>query len=176
MPETKTLSTRWMVASDYDSVMQIERASFDHPWSLDVFLKLQRASSRSCIGMVAQYRSQIVGFVMYELLKSRIEILNFAVNPDYRRLNIGSLIVEKLKNKTIQQKRSELFLSLRETNLGAQLFFQKCGFLAEAVIEDYYQDTGEAAYVFRNRLERTGKEFAPGLSPTNRISKIMESG
>jgi ribosomal-protein-alanine N-acetyltransferase len=36
---------------------------------------------------------------------------------------------------------------VRETNLPAQVFFRSLGFLATSVLQDFYQDTTEDAYL-----------------------------
>ncbi|MGH7129283.1 MAG: GNAT family N-acetyltransferase, partial [Planctomycetaceae bacterium] len=103
-------------------VLDIERHSFEHAWTEEDFLSCLR--QRNCIGMVAEHNHEIVGFMIYELHKSRLRILNFAVAPQLRRRGVGMQMVQRLVDKLSQQRRSEIVLEVRETNLDAQLFFQ----------------------------------------------------
>jgi len=75
-PEVK-IHIRWMIRRDMAEVIAIETESFEFPWSEDDFVRCLR--QRNCIGMVAEMDDQVVGFMIYELHKNRLHILNFAV-------------------------------------------------------------------------------------------------
>jgi ribosomal-protein-alanine N-acetyltransferase len=136
---------RWMIRRDMPEVLAIEERSFEFPWSEDDFVRCLR--QRNCIGMVAERDERVVGFMIYELHKNRLHILNFAVHPDYRRSNVGSQMAVKLVGKLSPQRRSRILLEVRETNLAAQLFFRDLGFRAISVLRDFYDDTTEDAYL-----------------------------
>lgn len=140
---------RWMIRRDMAEVLDIERASFEFPWLEEDFIRCLR--QRNCIGMVAEHESRVVGFMVYELSKNRIHILNFAVAPEVRRLDIGSQMLEKLVGKLSTSHRNRVVLEVRETNLDAQLFFRENGFRAVSVLRDYYEDTTEDAYLMQYR-------------------------
>ena len=78
---------RWMIRRDMPEVLGIEEASFEFPWLEEDFIRCLR--QRNCIGMVAEYDDGVVGFMIYELNKSRIQVLNFAVHPDHRRSGLA---------------------------------------------------------------------------------------
>ena len=142
---------RWMIRRDMPSVLAIEEASFEYPWSEEEFIRCLR--QRNCIGMVAERDDEVVGFMIYELHKNRLHLLNFAVAPDCRRTTVGGSMVEKLVSKLSDDRRNRIMLEVRETNLDAQLFFRSLGFRAISVLRDYYEDTTEDAYLmqFRHR-------------------------
>ncbi|MDB4650650.1 ribosomal protein S18-alanine N-acetyltransferase [Pirellulaceae bacterium] len=155
---------RWMIRRDMPEVLQIEAASFEFPWLEDDFIRCLR--QRNCIGMVAEYDDRVVGFMIYELHKNQLRVLNFAVRPDIRRGGIGEQMIQKLIGKLTPQRRNRIILEVRETNLSAQLFFQRAGFRAVSVLRDYYDDTTEDAYVMQYRFF----EEAEASEPTNRIA------
>ena len=95
-PEIR-IHIRWMIRRDMAEVIAIEKESFEFPWSEDDFIRCLR--QRNCIGMVAEMDDQVVGFMIYELHKNRLHILNFAVADRYRRLGIGTQMVSKLAGK-----------------------------------------------------------------------------
>lgn len=136
----------WMIRQNLAEVMEIENLSFPWPWTEDELLSC--LSQRNCIGLVAKRDGVIAGFMVYELLKSKLHVLNFAVHPEFRRQQVGSQMVDKLISKLSQQRRTEIVLEVRERNLAAQLFFKRCGFEAEGVIRGHYEDTDEDAYQF----------------------------
>lgn len=159
---------RWLIRRDMPEVLEIEGESFEFPWTEEDFLCCLR--QRNCIGMVAECNHQIVGFMIYELHKSKLHILNFAVDPAARRSGIGGEMVAKLVDKLSQQRRKEIVLEVRETNLAAQLFFKSQGFRAFCVLRSHYDDTAEDAYVMRYRLYESDEVYPP-FTPENRISE-----
>jgi ribosomal-protein-alanine N-acetyltransferase len=161
------INIRWLVQRDLPDVLQIERDSFPIPWGVDGFLYYLR--QRNCIGMVAERYRQIVGFMLYELHKSNLRIINFAVAPVARRQDVGGQMVRRLIDKLSQQRRKEIVLEIRETNLPAQLFFRHEGFRAVCVIRDHYDDTQEDAYVMQFRLASSDDWLTP-YDLLNRIS------
>jgi ribosomal-protein-alanine N-acetyltransferase len=140
---------RWMIRRDMDEALDIEQESFEFPWSEEDFVRCLR--QRNCIGMVAEHDDEIVGFMIYELHKTRLHVLNFAVARRHRRLGVGTQMVHKLISKLSHQRRSRIMLEVRETNLAAQLFFRKAGFRAVSVLKDFYEDTPEDAYLMQYR-------------------------
>ena len=158
---------RWLIRRDMADVLAIEGASFEFPWTEEDFTACLR--QRNCIGMVAERNQQIVGFMIYELHKARLQILNFAVNPECHHQEIGTQMVAKLIDKLSQQRRREILLEIRESNLAAQLFFSARGFRAVSVLRNHYDDTTEDAYVMHYRLYET-EPVAEQFLPQNRIS------
>src|SRR5262245_54857976 len=81
---------RWMIRRDMPDVMVTERASFEYAWTEDDFLRCLR--QRNCIGMVAERGDSVIGFMIYELHRTRLHLLNFAVHPAVRRTGIGAMM------------------------------------------------------------------------------------
>ena len=116
---------RWMIRRDMPEVLAIESQCFEFPWSEEDFIRCLR--QRNCIGMVAEHNERVVGFMIYELHKNRLHILNFAVHEQLRRRGVGTQMVRKLVGKLSPQRRNRIMLEIRETNLAAQLFFRDAG-------------------------------------------------
>ena len=161
---------RWMIRRDMPEVLDIERLSFEFAWTEEDFLCCLR--QRNCIGMVAERQERIVGFMIYELLKSQLHVLNFAVAPWSRRHGVGRQMVEKLVNKLSQQRREEITLEVRETNLAAQLFFKQQGLCASSVLRGHYEDTDEDAYLMSYNLYPCDEQIIPFASR----KKVIEPG
>jgi ribosomal-protein-alanine N-acetyltransferase len=140
---------RWMIRRDMPEVLQIEQDSHDYPWTEEDFLHCLR--QRNCIGMVAEMGEQVVGFMIYELHKSKLHILNFAVHPKQRRKKVGNQMVQKLISKLSSHRRTCITLEVRETSLESQLFFRHVGFSAMSVLREHFPDTGEDAYLMQYR-------------------------
>jgi ribosomal-protein-alanine N-acetyltransferase len=146
---------RWLIRRDMPEVLHIEQQCFEHAWSEDDYIRCLR--QRNCIGMVAEHQERIVGSMVYELHKSRLHVLNFAVHPDFQRQGVGAAMVRKLVSKLSPQRRNRIMLEVRERNLPAQLFWRALGFRAVSVLRDFYEDSpNEAAYLFQYRLTPAG--------------------
>ncbi len=171
MKTAARMHIRWMIRRDMPEVMVAERASFDYAWTEDDFLRCLR--QRNCIGMVAEVDDRVVGFMIYELHKSRLHILNFAVQPSVRRTGIGQMMVSKLVNKLSTHRRQKITLAVRERNLPAQMFFRSFDFKATRVLRNYYEDSGEDAFQMEYRLGSDYDDEYEGS--VNRIAQFEEN-
>jgi len=138
---------RWMIRRDMPEVLGIEQEAFEFPWSDEDFTRCLR--QRNCIGMVAEAGDSIVAFMIYELHRTRLHVINFAVRRSHRRLGVGTQMVEKLSTKLSAERRDRILLEVRERNLPAQLFFRSLGYRAISVLKDFYEDTTEDAYLMQ---------------------------
>jgi len=141
---------RWLIRRDMDEICSIERRSFDQPWSEEEFLTCLR--QRNCIGTVIELGQRVYGFMVYELHGNKLVLLNLAVDPEYRRTGRGGRMVQRLIDKLSQQRRRDIECEIRDSNLAAQLFFQRLGFRAVRVLRNRFPEDREDAYLFRYRL------------------------
>lgn len=163
---------RWMIRRDMAEVLATEQQSFEFAWTEEDFLRCLR--QRNCIGMVAEHQDRIVGFMIYELHKDRLHVLNFAVATESRRGGIGAQMVSKLVGKLSSHRRSRVTLAVRERNLDAQVFFRMQDFRATRVLRNYYEDSGEDAFLMEFSLE--GHEAREAAStPVNRIAAFEQN-
>jgi ribosomal-protein-alanine N-acetyltransferase len=134
---------RWMIRRDMPVVLDIESRAFDSPWEEEFSCCLRQ---RNCIGMVADVDDQVVGFMVYELHKHFLHLLNFAVDPRVLRCGIGTAMIEKLVGKLSHDRRSRVVCFVRDSNLTAHLFFKAMGFVATRVLKAHWSDgeTGDA--------------------------------
>ena len=160
---------RWMIRRDMAEVLDIERGSFEFPWYEEDFIRCLR--QRNCIGMVAEHGERVVGFMIYELHKTRLHILNFAVAGEFRQRDVGRQMADKLISKLSSQRRTQISLEVRETNLPAQLFFKQLGFRATSVLRAYYEDSPEDAYLMQFHHETDEFESTIPMRP-NRTDRL----
>ena len=141
---------RWMIRADMKQVQEIEQACFgDLAMSKRELTESLRA--RNVIGMVVEDDFEITGYCIYSLQKTFL-LLEHIVAA-YKREGIGTMIVDKLKQKleTDKKRRSRLVTIVNERNVPAQLFLKSCGFVCNRVSRDGYESidgTWEDAYAF----------------------------
>lgn len=151
---TTDLHVRWMVREDMDAVLDIEQRSFDYPWSEDDFIRVLR--DRKTIGMVAiGEKEQVVGYFVYELYKTKMHVLNLAVDFSFRRRGVGRQMIDKLKSKLSPDRRRRLTMEVGDGNLAGQLFLRAMGFRAVRVLYGLWEEEcpdAADAYLMQYRL------------------------
>lgn len=159
---------RWMIRRDMPEILNIERESFEYPWAEDDFTCCLR--QKNCIGMVAEVKEireiqkaekiekveedVVVGYMIYELHKTILYLLNFAVSPTYRCKGVGTYMVNKLISKLSADHRTKISLNIGDTNLRGHVFFKNRGFKAVSVLRNFfeYNDAVEDAYIMVYRF------------------------
>ena len=130
------VSIREMKHDDLAMVSDIERRSYEFPWSHGVF--------RDCL--LAGYRSSVLirddrvaGYGILSIAAGEAHILNLCVDPDFRSLGYG----ERLLNAMLAQARAasvrEVLLEVRPSNKTALALYRKRGFFLVAKRPAYYQ-------------------------------------
>ncbi|MBI3322733.1 MAG: ribosomal protein S18-alanine N-acetyltransferase [Candidatus Omnitrophica bacterium] len=153
------IHVRWGIRRDMPEVLEIEQEAFVNPWSEDDFTRVLR--QRNIRLWVAEKDDKVVGFMIYELHKHHLHILNFAVGRQFRRTGIGRNMVHKLASKLSAQRKNRITLEVRESNLKAQKFFRSMGFRAVNVFRNYYEDSDEDAYHMVYHLPSDGPVEPP---------------
>ena len=135
------LHFRWMHPEDIPEILRIEVASFKHPWTeKDILCTM---SHDSVVGMVVEIDDKIVGYMVYDKNEDFIDLMNIAVDPEYRHFEIGTMLVNKLISK-VHNKRRELVAKVWERNVVAQMFLKKLGFcVVEILREDWDGEYGK---------------------------------
>lgn len=146
---SQKIHIRWLIRRDLHRVLEIERASFDDPWSPSDFFAVLKC--RTTIGIVAESGDAVVGYAIYDLLPTRIELINMGIVRELRRTGIGRKILWRLTDR-LHGRRSLIRARVSEFNLGAQLFFRQCGFHAVSIERRPYGVPDHDAYVFELRI------------------------
>ena len=144
----KPCEIRNIQEADLSQIMEIERACFPSPWSLQSFLaEFEKDYSMMVCAVEA---GQIAGYLIAWLLLDEIHIANLAVHPKERRRGIGESLVQYLIN------RSEGFrwiaLEVRESNRGARKLYEKLGFHRKGIRRNYYTNEIEDAVIMQKDL------------------------
>lgn len=159
------IDIQWIVPANLPDVIRIEADSFEFPWSEGNFRQCLR--ERNTAGMVATIDSRVVGYMIYVLLPSSIELINFCVDRPFRRHGIGTQMCRYLIDKLSSRRRSRIVTLVREVNVAAKHFFAACGFQATSVERNPYEDTHDDGYLFSYFHEQSIDELCDRLFSPN---------
>ena len=144
---------RTMAHEDISQVSDVERRSYEFPWSHGIFRDCLLAGYH-CI--VIERDEQVVGYSILSVAAGEAHILNLCVDPSFRQRGYG----EQLLNAIIEHAEAvgvqEMFLEVRPSNEKAIGLYSKKGFRKIAYRPAYYQATEgrEDAAVYAKNLKR----------------------
>lgn len=138
---------RWMKPSDLDQVLLIEIDSYEQFWDAANFQHVL-SNSKHYRGKVATIGKAIVGYCIYAVTSSEIQIHNITVDREFRRQGIAT---ELMASICLERAEHHQLLStlIRESNTVAQKFFSNCGLKAVGVVSELYDGSDEDAYMFQ---------------------------
>lgn len=143
--QSQIISTaRYMNNADLKQVLVIEEDSFDYPWDQDEFISVMKKSSVS--SHILELNERVIAYYIYDLQKTKIEILNIAVDKPYRRKGVASQIVNNITDRLDLFNLKYVSITVAEHNLLAQLFFKNCGFKYIKTFTNHYEDYVGDAY------------------------------
>jgi ribosomal-protein-alanine N-acetyltransferase len=93
----------------------------------------------------------IGGFAVMDFAIDKAQLVLFAVHPNLRRRNIGGQLIRWLHKSARVAGCEHVELQVRAENYPARRFYQKYGYLEEALIPGYYEGK-HAAYQMKLRL------------------------
>ena len=122
--------------TDISAIIEIEKLSFRVPWPDYLF--------RSILGspgfVVYEKNNTVMGYVVIDIIKNYAHLANIAVHPEYRRIKIGSILLDWCVQFGKKRGANALILEVREKNTSTQRFYQKNGFYIKGVVPEYYID------------------------------------
>ena len=140
-----------MSSDDLSTVLDIERRSYDFPWNRSIFHDCQSAGY-NCI--VLSHQESVVGYAILSIAASEAHVLNLCIDPDFRSLGYGGLLLDELLHYARSALVREVFLEVRPSNKIAIGLYLKRGFYQIADRKEYYQANSgrENACVFAKKL------------------------
>lgn len=143
---TRPVRVRYALKSDRLAMLDIERTSLPHPWGDDLLTR--ELAGPNTIGAVAVGDDQVVGFVVYAFDRRSILIKSLAVASNRRHEGFGRALVGTIARK-IAPRRPVAQIWVRETNLAAQQWLRRLGWIATHVDRRHFVDECEDGYLFQ---------------------------
>jgi ribosomal-protein-alanine N-acetyltransferase len=145
---------RAMLHDDVPEVSDIERRSYEFPWSHGVFRDCLLAGYHCT---VVEREAAVVGYAVLSVAAGEAHILNLCVDPMYRELGYGERLLDEILGMVRDAEVKEVFLEVRPSNEKAIALYVKKGFRNIAYRPAYYQASAgrEDAAVYSKVLKST---------------------
>lgn len=134
-----------MSKADLEEVYQIEKESFQDPWSKNSFI--EAISNKNNIYLVAIVDGLIAGYCGCYGVAGEGYIYNVAVGKNYRRQGIGFRLLQDLIEAAKSRGIESLTLEVRKSNLPAIKLYKKLGFVEAGIRKDFYTKPLEDAII-----------------------------
>ena len=138
---------RMGLPEDATRIFEVEKAAYsgDSPWARDV-LEKDVTRNPAAIYIVLEVEGNIVGFVGARTTGGTdLHITNVAVLPDYRFLNVATLLLKALEKIARALDKKEITLEARVSNTKAIRLYRKNGYEVVGTKENYYTPENEDA-------------------------------
>jgi [ribosomal protein S18]-alanine N-acetyltransferase len=139
-----------MNESDLEEVLDIERGSFEPPWSREMFL--EEISNRNARLMVFRLEGKIVGYMCFWAVLDEAHLLNVAVHPAYRSRGYGRTIMAHLEALCRSEGLKRIILEVGRRNEPARHLYKLCGFSSIGFRKQYYAVVRDDALVMEKWL------------------------
>jgi ribosomal-protein-alanine N-acetyltransferase len=144
-------TVREMKHDDLAMVSDIERRSYEFPWSHGVFRDCLLAGYQN---IVLIREDRVSGYGVLSIAAGEAHILNICVDPEFRSHGYGQKLLDELLFRARAASVREIFLEVRPSNERAIQLYRKKGFHQVANRPAYYQanEGREDAAVFSKKL------------------------
>lgn len=126
---------RAMERSDVAEVLRIEHASYQIPWTEQIF--------RDCLKvgyfcLVMEGDDGLLGYTIFSSAAGESHILNLCVDPGQRGHGFAQALLSQAIATVIVTGAKVMFLEVRVSNTIAIALYEKIGFIETGRREDYY--------------------------------------
>ena len=144
------ITIREMTEDDIDGVLEVEKESFSTPWTERLFYDEVR--NPRTIYYVCCEDDEIIAYGGMWHVVDEGQITNVAVKKDFRKMGVGSKVLNELILWAKSHDIAVIGLEVRAGNENALLLYKKFGFEAVGKRKDYYKNPTEDAILMDLRL------------------------
>ena len=124
-----------MQDTDLVEIMEIERRSYPHPWTRQIFNDCLRAGY--CC-WVCEQQGVIEGYGVTSIAAGESHLLNLCVRPESQQQGIGRKLLLHLISLARRQNAEMMFLEVRPSNRAARALYESMGFNELGSRREYY--------------------------------------
>ncbi len=137
-----------IVQLDWDNMLEvakIEKICFSEPWSLNAFE--EEINNKNAYFRVAVIDSKVVGYVGMQFVICEGYITNLAVAPNYRKLGVGTVLLQDCIMYASKNEFEFISLEVRVSNTVAINLYSSQGFEICGSRKNFYKKPDEDAYI-----------------------------
>lgn len=142
------ISYRKFTIQDLDKVIEIERLSYQQPWSYGQFK--DSLNNINTLANLVLDGGVIVGYCLANICVNYADILNICIHPDYRKKGLGSALLKYQKKQLKRLNIEYIILEVRESNITALLYYEENGFKTLEKRKKYYRNGEDAIIMHQN--------------------------
>jgi ribosomal-protein-alanine N-acetyltransferase len=145
-----------MIEADLDSILLIERQSFQRIWPRSSFLGELNCENAYCFTLRRQENdnsTRVIAYVCYRVVSDEMHLLRVAVAQKFRRRGIASRLIDGCLKLAREKGATTALLEVRPSNTPAISMYQKLGFQCIGKRPYYYTETREDALILSKNLE-----------------------
>ena len=136
-----------MKEAQVPQIAALERVCFSDPCSeKSIFSELE--NPLSC-WLVAMDGERLAGYVGSQTVLGETDMMNLAVDPDYRRKGLGKELILSLIEALRQRESRCLTLEVRDSNAPARALYEGLGFQEIGRRKNYYRNPKEDALIYK---------------------------
>ena len=132
-----------MAEEHISALAQLERECFSDPWSEKALA--EELSNPNAVFRVALIDGEVAGYVGMLHVLDEGDICNVAVFDRFRRKGVASALIQHLVDYGVENQLSFITLEVRESNIGAQKFYETMGFETIGIRKNFYDNPKEHA-------------------------------
>ncbi|MDO4941314.1 MAG: ribosomal protein S18-alanine N-acetyltransferase [Lachnospiraceae bacterium] len=129
---------------------QMDQCCFSDNWKKEDWSSFLSMSQYDCC--IAEEDNMSRGFLLTSTAADEGEVLKIGVLPDFRKNNLGILMLNKAFEEWKTAGVRSVFLEVRESNQPAQGLYKKQGFEKAGIRKNYYKNPAEHAVVYVRKI------------------------
>jgi len=141
------ITVRRCTHKDLGRVVEIEEASFSHPYNWGVFTYLLQHQPEGFL--VSEESGEVAGYIIFKAHRGRGLIISLAVLPKFRRRGHAKALLEHAFRE-LSRRVCVIELQVRVSNRDAVEFYVSQGFKTVSKIHRYYPDGEDALVMVRS--------------------------
>ena len=145
-----------MTVEDIPAAHQLDELSFSLPWP-ERSLQFEVSDNPAARCWSAKIEGQLVGMLILWMIVDEAHIATIATHPGFRRVGVGSQLLENALQSAVAEGARKVFLEVRAGNTAAQEMYKKFGFAEDGRRLRYYKDNQEDAVLMSLKLDDISK-------------------
>ena len=132
-----------MAEEHISALAQLEKECFADPWSEKALA--DELTNPNAVFRVALIDEEVAGYVGMLHVLDEGDICNVAVFDKFRRRGVATALIQHLVDYAVENQLSFITLEVRESNMGAQKFYETMGFETIGIRMNIYDNPKEHA-------------------------------